>query len=370
MLPKNCLVFLFVICTYAAEISAQQEIYRVISTNGLTLRDIPSKNGKSLAVAPLGAKVTVLSSPEKEWEGHIYQRNSRYTGASKIDTIGLAMDTEVTDFNFVKKKVAVPHIGFWWRVKYLGKEGYMFSGFLSPLENDPGYFEISEGYRLRMPGPFASPVAEPGWQWYGLFRSDDGSMSLKKVSTRYLAVDYRLLSDSLRRAAGFFEERYADRVDVIETSPAGSLILIGSRRAMKEMPRVTGEHASFDEKGNSFILQRPPTPYQAGTISKSALQYDVHGSAINWYFTGHNNLRQPVELVVPAHRESGKEIPAKTYKPIALEWYGDLDGDKRLDYIVAMASETDGYATVLFLSSEAGSGEVVKAVAAIHEYDI
>ncbi len=367
---KICLALFLFAFACIARISAQQPAYRVISTNGLTLRDSPSKNGKSLAVAPLGAKVTVLSSPENEWEGHLYEHNCRYFGASKIDTIGTAMDVEVTDFNYVKKRVVVPHVGFWWHVQYLGKEGYMFSGFLSLLEDDPDYFEPGKGYRLRMPGPFANPVAEPGWRWYGLFRSGDGVYGFRRVNTRYLSVDFRLLSDSLGRAAGFVEERYTERVDVIETVPADPLVLIGSRREMKEMPKVTGNHASFFRNGNDCILAMKPGPHQAETIRESALQYEEHGSTLEWYFTGRNGLRQPVQLSVPAHRESGREIPAQIYKPTALEWYGDLDGDNRLDYIVAMASADTGYATVLFLSSEAGPGEVVKAVAAFYEREI
>ncbi len=364
------LLLLIGLCPFDA--TAQQEEYIVISVNGLKLRKTPSQSGLVLAVAPLGARVTVLSEPEKEWEGWSDHNTNRYLGRSKIDTIGLAMEVEENDDNGRKKKIKVPHIGFWWRVRYEGRVGYMFSGFLLP----PGWrgeeYEISSSFRLRTPGLYANPVSEPGWLWYGLFAAEKG-FSLRPVEVRYLAIDYRLMSADLRKQAGFIEELTTDRIAVIQTIPEEPLMLIGTRDSLKENLYLKGEVVHYIREyqyvTDYLMLNPPKQPEDIDICSKADLKYKtVPDTGTQWYFSGKRKQEQPVKYVRPAYRNSRRENPETTFLPLTLWWYGDLDGDGRTDYIIKMAAY-DQYATVLFLSSAAESGQVVKAVAAYFMYE-
>lgn len=320
---------LFLLCYLAfAPTMLAQETCVVVSNNGLKLRETPDRNGRVLAVAPFGAQVRVLKT-------QIKRDGQRFIGQQ--DTIGDLNRCEWGD---------TPHVGYWWKVRFASKTGYMFSGFLADstlLGLPPKRLqEISHDFRLRnTEGNGCStnhPEFDPAWNWYGLFRAGDAKYSLKKVSVSYAVSDGTLPDGS---SYDLVPKSLVTRIDA-DTCP---MFLIGTRGTLPERVGFDGtelhetQHLEDGWTFNPDVLKKhgldwklPSTSYEEGTM----------------YLVGPNGVRQ--------------EIEAK-FRPNYIVWIGDLDGDGKRDYIFGRDSET-GFRT-LYLSSKAKKGEVARLVAAL-----
>lgn len=342
---KNlCFSALFCFLFFGAAIS--QETFVVISTNGLKLRETPDRNGRVLAVAPFGAKVQVLTRQTGEHDYVIYDPPARR------DTIGKLFPVRYNSG-------AGLHIGYWWKVRYGGKSGYMFNGFLadsSMLQNSDRK-ELNNNFRLRNTdgnaGATNNPEFGPNWHWYGLFLQQDSLFALKKVEPQYAVVYF---TDSV---GGY---NFYDKAIVIQTAPPEKpLFIVGTRTAWKER---SGFEGCWQENNplEQFILatgEIDPVFMKKHHIEvireKKVRQGYRPEEWLAWYITDKNGRKQRV-------------APLKTYQdyeepPSTLLWEGDLDGDGKPDFIFTANGEL-GY-FVLYLSSQAGKGEVAKPVAVL-----
>lgn len=326
--------------------SFSQQSFTVISNNGLKLRETPDRNGRVLAVAPFGAKVVVLTKEKGDY-GKV-----EYDPPARRDTIGQLFPTRYNSRQ-------AGHTGYWWKVRYGGKSGYMFSGFLadSALLHNSSRKELNNHFRLRTTegnaGATNNPEFDPGWHWYGLFQQPDSQFAVKKVNPRY-AVE------------GYTDERgaynYFSRAVVIQTDPPESpIFIIGTRNAWKERTGIDG----FYQLNNPQI-QFLPNSGEFDPVFMKKYGIEVKREKIlvegrwpmerwDWYIHGSAGHRQRVP-------------PLKIYNdyeetPSYLVWAGDLDGDGKNDYVFTANDKIGYYA--LFLSSQVGNGKIAKPAAVL-----
>lgn len=338
---------LFVLCFLTlSDASFSQRTFTVISNNGLKLREKPDRNGRVLAVAPFGAKVTVLTK-EKGNYGKV-----EYDPPARRDTIGLLFPTRYNSRQ-------AGHAGYWWKVRYSGKSGYMFSGFLadSALLHNSSREELNNQFRLRTTegnaGATNNPEFDYGWHWYGLFQQPDSQFAVKKVNPRYAVEDFT-------GADGTYN--YYSRAIVIQTDPPESPVyIIGTRNAWKERTGINGFHQLNDPQvqflPNSGELD--PVFMKKHGIEVAREKILVEGrwpiERWEWYILGEGGRRQ-------------RAAPLKVYDdyeaPLSyLVWAGDLDGDGKTDYIFSAMGEM-GY-EVLYLSTQLGNGAIAKPAAVL-----
>lgn len=326
-----------------------QKTYFVISDNGLKLREIPAKNGRVLAVAPFGAKVQVQVDPNTG-DGEM-----KFDPPARRDTVGALFSSRFGD-------KTIPHIGYWWNVKYAGKTGYMFSGFLADSETVHSVFypELNNQFRLRNTGGNAGASNDPefdqDWYWYGLFRGKDGRFDLKKVTPRYAVADYT-------DAAGNYELIARELIIRTDLQPRRPVWILGSRKPWKEQPGIQGINVEDAPQELFTDGGRVPNPaflkkYALEVEEKTIRREGEHEQGIQaWYMTDKNGIRQMVEPL-------SIEYSYTMYLyPNALAWAGDLDGDGKLDYIFRADGEIGYY--VLYLTTLAAKGEIARPAAVL-----
>lgn len=316
--------------------SFSQQSFTVISNNGLKLRETPDRNGRVLAVAPFGAKVTVLTRRTDDY-GKV-----EYDPPARRDTVGRP--------------------GYWWKAHYGGKTGYMFSGFLADsalLYNSPQK-ELNNKYRLREAGGNAgatnNPEFDPNWHWYGLFQQPDSQFAVKKINLRYVVRDY---TDE----EGRYE--FYSRAIVIQTDPPGQpLFIIGTRTAWQERSGIDGFWQGNDPQAQ-YVRNVPNTgEFDPVFMKKHGLEV-IRETILaegrrpmerwEWYLPGGGGRRQ---RLAPLKVYNDYEAPLSY-----LVWAGDLDGDGNTDHIFSAMGEMGYY--VLYLSAQNGKGETAKPAAVL-----
>ena len=320
--------FLACCLAFAHAIAAQTTCF-VISNNGLKLRETPDRNGRVLAVAPFGAKVKALVKRTSH-----YEQSPLHDPLARRDTIG--------DLNRCGWGGAF-HVGYWWKVRFGGQTGYMFSGFLadSALLRLDFKDEISPDFRLRnTEGNGCStnnPEFDPTWNWYGLFRLGAAKYSLKKVGVRYAVRDGSLPDGSLD---GLVAKEIVTRMST-DTCP---MFLLGTRGTLTERANIDGDEPKASQLLEDGWMFKPDVLKKHGLEWKPGTAHDYG----EMYLLGPNGVRQKIEA---------------KFTPNYICWIGDLEGDGKRDYIFGRESET-GFLT-LYLSSKARKGEVARLVAAL-----
>lgn len=336
-----------VLCLFAfAGASFSQQGFTVISNNGLKLRETPDRNSRVLAVAPFGAKVAVLTK-EKGNYGKV-----EYDPPARRDTIGQLFPTRYDSRQ-------AGHAGYWWKVRYNGKSGYMFSGFLadSALLHNSSREELNNHFRLRTTegnaGATNNPEFDYGWHWYGLFQQPDSQFAVKKVNPRYAVEDYTDENG---------EYDFFSKAIVIQTDPPENpIFIIGTRNAWKERTGINGFHQLNDPQ-----VQFLPNSGELDPVFMKKHGIEVVREKIlvegrwpverwEWYILGEGGRRQ-------------RAAPLKVYDdyeaPLSyLVWAGDLDGDGKTDYIFTAMGEMGYY--VLYLSTQLGNGAIAKPAAVL-----
>ena len=319
--------------------TAAQQTYTVIAVSGLTLRATPGKQGKALAVAPMGSKVAVLTDTQlRPGQGQYVRR----------DTIGLLEEKLIRDGS-AYVRIKTPHIGYWWQVRYKGKTGYMFSGFLAggqELENHYSDAQVNDLWRLQAPGGNACASMEidfqKKWNWYGLFRQENGQFSLQAVRLSYKTADY---SDENGRYDMIHREVVVQAADV----PRQPLFLIGSRNTMTERADISGQYAYHNYGGMSVFLTPDGQPDAQLLRAQGVLVKDAPDLPGGHTLSLENPAGKPQELLLRYQERDYTQSPGE------LLWVGDLDNDGRRDYIFDSPGEIGAY--MLYLSSRARSGE-------------
>lgn len=317
-----------------------QFTYTVVAASGLKLRATPSQQGKVLAVAPFGAQVTVQNMQKKA--------HSNVVPNARRDTIGTLRSVFVWNEDHVETQDQ-PHTGFWWPVRYQGKTGYMFSGFLvESVEPASIGKELNAEWRFMAPGGTICSSARPdmkhAFDWYGLYRQPDGKFALRAVRLVYKVADYTQ------------EDGSYDLVDreliILTDTEEQPLYIIGHKGKLAERTDISGAEAySLPLKPSAFLATEEgryfPDPVRMrsyGVLVEPSPDKYTHTLSL---------LREhdaPQQLFLK---------PSETYggmSPSELLWTGDLDGDGRRDYLFDAAGEIGGL--MLYLSSQAGKGEV------------
>ncbi len=337
-----CLLFLLLIC----QLTQAQIPHTIISNTGLKLRAAPSQTSRVLAVAPFGATVQVLNTLDPNAD-HV-----AYNPPARRDTIG-----EIAPFRYNSQ--AAPHVGYWWQVRYAGKTGYMFSGFLadSAMLYNWNSEELNNQFRLRATGGNAgatnNPEFDPNWYWYGLFPQPNGTFDLKKVELRYAVQDYT-------DAEGHYE--LIHRQIIIQTNlPEHAILILGTRKPWKERAGIEGFWAE----------QAPEKQYIPGTGEFDRVFMKNYHLEVLKDTVVENHTYPQITLNRFIRGENGRKqriSPLTLYKnyqepPSALAWAGDLDGDGKLDYVFSAYGEMGYY--LLYLSSETKEGELARPVAVL-----
>lgn len=328
---------------------AQSE-YTVVSTTGLKMRAAPDGNSKVLAIAPFGTQVTVLINLQDE--GHRLPSPPQ----ARRDTIGILRKAMRWN-GHAMEAVQEPHVGYWWPVRYKGKTGYMFSGFLASKEELGAdyYPHQNEQWRLQSPGGNACNSShvdlKKEWQWYGLFRQSNGKFALRAVQLRYAVADYR-------DEQGNYEMLQRELIILVKDEPEEPLFLIGRREALPERADITGDEAYRVAGEMSGFLNPDGSPNTGilknyGVMVKSTT--DVYTPGYYMYMQDAAGKKQQPVLYFP-----GRDY---TCTPSELLWVGDLDGDGKRDYLFDVAGKMG--ANMLYLSSQAKPGEIAGLVAVL-----
>ncbi len=321
-----------------------QNPHFVLSSNGLKLRAAPDQNSTALAVAPFGARVQVLTRDTNPQYGFV-----QYDPPARRDTIGVLYPERPNWY-------PAGHTGYWWQVRYQGKTGYMFSGFLADsllLGWKSDYHpkpELNDQFRLRTTGGNAGatnhPEFDPDWRWYGLYPEAEGRFTLKKIQPRYAVED-------MTNEKGEYDY-YSRQLVLLTDPPSEPVYIFGTRKPWKTRDGIDGFCAEC------FVMEQGPKTPQEVTAALKKYRIEVshpgEGRAVEkWYLLGPNGERQQV---YPS--EFSKTVGDD---PIQLAWAGDLDGDGRPDFIF-QSTGAQGYA-VLYLSSLARKGEVARPAAVL-----
>jgi hypothetical protein len=293
------------------EIDINQNV--VISPNGLSIRSQPNLKSKKLGVVPFGKKVNIEDSQNYGW-----------------DTIGTydyiwGGQTE-GDYSIT---------GHWVKARYKNIRGYVFSAYLYYAhysEYESGLLKsLNKDFALFYPGMncYANINFEPNMNWYGLYQEKE-KYYLKKTNI------------------GFFRI-YSDMLDFgITTSDNKNLLfIIGSKKPLKEksttVPEwgINGYPLFQQEKSEGFVALE-----KYGIAVKEDGPYGGFSISLN--------MDSKTQLL------NSKEMEIS--QVMSIQWVGDLDGDDQLDYIIHYGEKSGQ--TILYLSSEAEEGEIVKPVAA------
>ncbi len=350
------------LCLISQSLFAQSAM-RVISTDGLKLREKPTTNSKVLAVAAFGDKVVLLSDPEDP--------------TLVIDTMGVAFDfpTTVDSIGNWQETRQVLHVGKWLQVKFTEKTGYMFSGFLEYFPDpDVDYRYSNDAPKemlLRYEGGDAcsdnQPVFEKNWLWYGVYKRKNG-FEIKRVELRYLKMFYGLSGQADYLSNGEDEEV----VTRVKNTTERSFFLVGTKKPLKEKLLT---YAGFDD--NYHEATRIPFYLENGApdnafLEKINLETTKSPGIFNfdWFVKDNHGGKIPLKFAIK-HQWYGEAPSLAEYHVESLVWYGDLDGDSKLDYIFNFFSDThdDSMPQILYLSSLAKPGEVLKAAAVFFYYD-
>ena len=322
--------------------------YTVIAASGLKLRATPDPNGKVLAVAPFGAQVIADTTVKQDNERFSIQPKARR------DTIGIF--NQYTAWNGTAMETyRQQHIGYWWSVRYKGKTGYMFSGFLANKEElgTDYYPDLNEQWRVMATGGNACASThvdlKKAWFWYGLFRTSGGKYELRAVQLRYVVADYSY-------EQGHFDLLQRELIILAADVAEQPLFLIGKREKWRERTDISGDEAYPVAGKVSKFLGQADTPNAALLRSYGVIvekSSDVHYP--NYFLSLGDQQGKRQKLIL--------HYPGRDYSqpPSELLWTGDLDGDGRNDYLLNAPGEIG--ANMLYLSTQAKKGEMAGLVA-------
>lgn len=286
----------------------------VVNASTLNLRDKPDKSGKVVEKLSRGAELTLVE----------LANNGEYT---ELDSI----------------------TGYWVKVQYKNKTGYVFSHYLVGAWN---LYQENEVFDMPL----------PQLNWYGVYMRDSFSDELRKIEVR-LEEDYN--------------EMFGERVNMLKTNQSDqSKFLLATVRPLQ--PGLVSNLGIFDPGSLYLSGELSPgamIPIQPGQEMNDTLPVDTRYLAATGCaqfeesdFVKISNYRLYCMEYQPNGPSPKQDItgwvqPEEGLNPaVSLAWFGDLDGDRKPDAILQDAPYESGVRMSLFLSSKARTGEFLHKV--------
>ncbi len=310
----SCMVFLFGTNTANANSSSNTEPTNfnpsqntVIAVSGLNLRTKPYSAGKIINKIPFGDQVEI------------------------IEDAPMVPDTLTSDYKYYYGQSSYsPRLsGNWVKVRYDGEEGYVFSAYLFYDWNYDNTFNKQTALLFEGSNCYENLHYRPDWHWYGVYQEGSATV-LKKVKLSFFTEETEL---------GAF-------LSIVTDIDAPSMFLFGTPYAYQSDRLLFSEYLGYEQpiyigdSTNVELLEK--ASLEIKQISNN--RYDTE-----LYAVGRKGIRQKL---------SGAQTE---FGPMTnLLWYGDLDGDGKMDYIIDFGEKAAH--TVLFLSGKSEQGQLVKPV--------
>lgn len=312
--------------------AAQTDTRTVIAEPNLIVRAEPKVDGKPINSIPFSSSITVYEEPRLK------------------DTIN-------------------GNPNEWRLIEYQGTKGYVWGQFLS-WRKIPEDLKRKK-FRVSYEGSFCGEVNyDPGLTWYGIYETSNSEIfTLEKVK-----INFKLIEAFPR--SQWEAEGFTDGQDyILETSNSKkSVFLIGSKSPLKEgeiVGKSNDQGFLYPEQILDMSLGKLTLAIRAkveASIDHSdnsiKKQYELEVGRSKYEFGQLQipNTVQNITSSIPLIEGTGR-INA-LYKNPLVKWYGDIDGDNKIDFLIStrLMQDTGGAdaALILFLSSEAEENEFVK----------
>jgi len=301
--------------------------YFVISPDGLRMRAGPSLSEDVLETIPFQGEVEVLE---------IYNLVKDTLNKRALEK-GKTIEE---DFNIKNFKYNV--IGDWIQVQYQEEIGYVFSAYIAN-----GRFKASPKYSHSLQIVGRPPDGNRGHSsnikyWYVMTEQEDGRY-LEPVSIHY-RTDHNL--------------NWRNRPDYVWITPANKNgLVLGSSKKM------TNQEIDIKSKGIlvEYDVEQGYFPMTAKLKKKTEEEFEK----LNLSLKKVEN-QDGIELIISDGDISQTLNSIEIFEylwPVNISLIADIDQDGKLDYLVNYEGHKTLGVTVLFLSSEAEPGQLVKAVA-------
>jgi len=297
---------------FTTNVNAQESL-TVISNKGLNLRKSPTKE------ADIVRRISFLDSV-----------NVLANSTSYPDTTG-SCEFYAQDGQHYRNYIR----GKWIKVSYKGAEGWAFDAYLTKLSKKKSrdYPNLNESFGFSFVGSDCSSNIHDNQniQWKGVFENK-GKYYMKNIEVTYF------------QTPGLYD------YDICTTAQdnEGLLFIVGADSDVFAEGEITGTY--YDTGKGKIQGQASTTPYDEEILT-------------NFDFLKIKRLDTDRTKLILAVGQLTQEFETDAISkgPESLIWKGDLDKDGKEDYIIAYGFKSS--ATILYLSSQAKEGEIVKPVA-------
>lgn len=272
-------------------------------------------------------------------------------------------------------------VSSWREVYYQGKVGYSWGYYLRHLWPAPNE-DYNKEYRVLKEGQACSSMYYlGGMNWYGLYPTED------ETKQELIKLDLEIIFPNMLIKEAREEFRYDLEGGIIKTGlDKKSTLLIGSKHEL-EIGVVEGNLLNIDYENRFTPLDSFLYPEEQKMLSISddrifmkakethivkdssdcsierCYELEIADNPRN--FRGFQEFFQSLTSDIPHMCEPARKHAS--YRSPRIVWYGDLDRDDKVDFIIRSMQMADKGGTsthfLLFLSSEAEDGKLVKKVA-------
>lgn len=227
--------------------------------------------------------------------------------------------------------------GVWLRVKYKDLSGYVLSTFLYRPEdniNDDKY----KDYVLLIPGGGCSDNIHNinNYNWYGVYQNEDES-SMKKINFNFYNTLDRMIN-----------------MQIIVEEDRNLAYIIGSKKPLN----------IFENRITSVSQIKNTDPYLSYPCDTT---YQITKDIISEYSVEHlkgNNGKSKLFIKNKKGWQALYPFSENYNYSIEVLYSGDIDSDGKEDYIISYGAKPG--CIILYLTSEARKGDMVKDVAAFY----
>jgi len=210
--------------------------------------------------------------------------------------------------------------------------------------------DLANSYKILIPGVFNRSVARgiDGKQWYGLFKTDSGCvLEPVDIKTKSCPAPFSDLPGD------------TNGVSVSVEHPLTPLLLVGSSQGFKSgliTTYFTGD--SFIQAGVLINLGEDYFLTALGLVTDAGWRHPSDIPTFNYQILllKYPFSRDDRQILVQHEIAAGESTPS-------LLWAGDLDRDGQLDLLLDISNHYAARHYVLYLSSEAVAGDLVKPIA-------